>query len=203
MDRILKAEGKSTDDYKVAKQADTLMTFYNLDKDEIDNILKGLDYKLPKTYLKNNLEYYLQRTSHGSTLSRIVHSWLANLIGDKKLSWQLYSEALSSDYDDIQGGTTGEGIHTGVMAGTIIIALMSYAGLNLRSDIVRFFPCLPEHWKNISFNFRFRKNHYYCEVSQKMIKIKTIGFVDEKIKFEVCGKKHMIDSDKWIKIKYN
>ncbi|MCK4407023.1 MAG: beta-phosphoglucomutase family hydrolase [Bacteroidales bacterium] len=202
MDRILKAEGKSADDYKVAKQADTLMTFYNLDKNEIDSILTGLGYKLPKNYLKNNLEYYLKRTSHGSTLSRVVHAWLANLIGDKKISWKLYSEALSSDYDDIQGGTTGEGIHTGVMAGTVIIALMSYAGLNLRSDIVRFFPCLPEHWRKISFNFRFRKNHYYCEVSPELIRIKVIGFDDEKIKVEVCGIKYRIDSNEWIKIKY-
>ena len=30
LDRILKAEGKSPDDYKLSKQADFLMSFYNL-----------------------------------------------------------------------------------------------------------------------------------------------------------------------------
>ena len=35
MDRLLKAEGKSADDFKVAKQADTLQTFYNLDENEV------------------------------------------------------------------------------------------------------------------------------------------------------------------------
>ena len=40
MDRILKAEGESPDDYKVAKQADTLMLFYNLDKTRVDQIFR-------------------------------------------------------------------------------------------------------------------------------------------------------------------
>jgi len=123
MDRILKAENKSPDDYKVAKQADTLMTFYNLDSIEVDNILKQLDYDLPDNFLEKNLSYYLQRTSHGSTLSRVVHSYLALLVGDQKLSWELFTDSIGSDYTDIQGGTTGEGIHTGVMAGTVWITL--------------------------------------------------------------------------------
>jgi len=54
MDRILKAEGKSPDDYKVAKQADTLMTYYNLDSDVVDSLIKGLEYALPDGYLKRN-----------------------------------------------------------------------------------------------------------------------------------------------------
>jgi len=37
-------------------------------------------------------------------------------------SWDLYLEALTSDYIDIQGGTTKEGIHAGVMAGTVLMA---------------------------------------------------------------------------------
>ncbi len=43
MDRLLKAEGKSADDFKVAKQADTLQTFYNLDEEEVTEILSNLD----------------------------------------------------------------------------------------------------------------------------------------------------------------
>ena len=104
MDRILKAEGKSADEYKVAKQADTLMTFYNLNKETVDAILESLGYHLSKDYLRKNLEYYLARTSHGSTLSRVVHAYLAAMTGNHKLSWELYADALSSDFNDIQGG---------------------------------------------------------------------------------------------------
>jgi trehalose/maltose hydrolase-like predicted phosphorylase len=173
MDRLLKAEGQSPDEYKVAKQADTLMTFYNLDKQEVDQILREMDYHLPADYLHNNLRYYLARTSHGSTLSRVVHAKLANMAGDKELSWTLYKDALTSDYQDIQGGTTAEGIHAGVMAGTIWIAISTYAGLNLRSDRVAFDPDLPGHWREVSFGFTFRGIDYKCQVSHDFLRLQA------------------------------
>jgi beta-phosphoglucomutase family hydrolase len=160
MDRLLKAEGKSADDYKVAKQADTLMTFYNLPENVVTDILEKLGYKMKPGYLKDNLEYYLQRTSHGSTLSRVVHAQLANIIGDEKLSWKLYSDALSSDFNDIQGGTTGEGIHAGVMAGTILVALQTYAGVDVRDGKLNINPNLPKHWRGIKFNLGLQENHF-------------------------------------------
>ena len=63
----------------------------------------------PDDYLENNFDYYIERTSHGSTLSRLVHARLAWLMGRKELGWGLYMDALRSDLVDIQGGTTGEG----------------------------------------------------------------------------------------------
>ena len=172
MDRILKAEGKSADEYKVSKQADTLMTFYNLEKEEVDDILSKMGYDMPGDYVEKNLRYYLGRTSHGSTLSRVVHAWLANMIGDKKLSWDLYMDALQSDFKDVQGGTTGEGIHAGVMAGTVWIALKAYAGLDLSGDIPAFSPNLPDHWRSVSFGFTFQDDEYECEIFHNKIRIR-------------------------------
>ncbi len=155
MDRILKAEGKSPDDYKVAKQADFLMVFYLLEKDEVDEILLKMNYSLPADYFDKNLNYYLARTSHGSTLSRIVHAKLLAKT-NMKLSWKLYQEALSSDFIDIQGGTTAEGIHTGVMGGTIMTALNTYAGLNYHKNEPVVKPNMPERWDEINFSINFR-----------------------------------------------
>ncbi len=200
MDRILKAEGKSADDYKVAKQADTLMIFYNLDSEEVTDILNELGYKMNKNYLKKNFEYYLKRTSHGSTLSRVVHSQLANMIGRKQLSWKLYMDALTSDYNDIQGGTTGEGIHCGVMAGTVLIALNSYAGLNLRTEKVKINPNLPENWRKISFNFIFKDNHYYMEITHKDVNIKLKSKKQKTVDVIVYGKKYTLKNNEWEKI---
>ncbi|MCD4774055.1 MAG: hypothetical protein K8R41_11805, partial [Bacteroidales bacterium] len=199
MDRILKTEGKSCDDYKVAKQADTLMIFYVLEKNEIDEILNDLGYKLPDDYLQKNLNYYLQRTSHGSTLSRVVHAQLANITGDKNLSWDLYKNALTSDFVDVQGGTTGEGIHSGVMAGTILIALMSYAGLDIKSSTVKFNPNLPKYWRKISFNFNFVNDNYECEISEKEIKLK-INSDKKEVEIEIGNKAHEIECNKWMMV---
>jgi len=197
MDRILKAEGKTPDEYKVAKQADTLMTFYNLSKEEVDRILERLDYSLPEDYLLKNLKYYLARTSHGSTLSRVVHAQLANLTGDHKLSWELYLDALTSDYNDIQGGTTAEGIHAGVMAGTAWVALASFAGLDLHADYPRFNPNLPEHWRKISFSFIFRGDDYECEVTRETIRIRVDSDKTDGLKIGIRDKDFEIEAGEW------
>ena len=170
MDRVLKAEGKSPDDYKVAKQADTLMLFYNLSNEKVTEILKGLDYKLPEDYIDKNLEYYLERTSHGSTLSRVVHAYLAQQIGREKLSWQMFQQALSSDYNDIQGGTTAEGIHTGVMAGTIWIIYAAFAGIDFSKDELNVNPKLPKHWKKLSFALDFKGKNYQMDITHNGVK---------------------------------
>jgi trehalose/maltose hydrolase-like predicted phosphorylase len=171
MDRILKAEGQSPDDYKVAKQADTLMLFYNLNKEKIDEILTDLGYDLPQDYLEKNLLYYLKRTSHGSTLSRIVHAQLAEEVAHHELSWQLYQEALYSDYQDIQGGTTAEGIHTGVMAATIYVTLTTYAGVELKQNQLSIKPNLPQHWTDMTFTLEHKGVHYHLTVTKECVQI--------------------------------
>ena len=183
MDRLLKAEGLSPDAFKVAKQADTLMTCYNLDDKDVDALLRGMGYTLPEGYLKRNLEYYLARTSHGSTLSRVVHARLAGMVGDRQLGWKLYLDALTSDYNDIQGGTTAEGIHAGVMAGTVLGALETYAGLDLRGETVRINPDLPAHWKSVRFKFTFKRVNYLCEVTREGVKLLS----DSDVMVEVNG----------------
>ena len=191
MDRILKSENLAPDEFKVAKQADMLMTFYNLDKEEVDAIIQKMGYSLPGDYLQRNLEYYLKRTSHGSTLSRVVHSKLALLAGNPDLSWQLYSEALASDFNDIQGGTTGEGIHAGVMAGTVLIALTTYAGINYYGDILKIHPRLPEKWKIMEFGLNFKGVHYWFQVSNKTVKV----LADKKTVVEIFGKMVSLEAD--------
>ena len=197
MDRLLKAEGKSADDYKVAKQADTLMTFFNLEKEEVDEIFDRLGYQLPKDYLEKNLEYYLARTSHGSSLSRVVHGQLANMIDNEKLSWELYQEALGSDYIDIQGGTTGEGIHTGVMASSVMVTLTNYAGLNFHHKTLEINPKLPKHWNSIDFQMKFRGVSYHFNITHDSIEITTEN--DTIIK--VLGQEYQLKTDEIIIVK--
>ena len=165
MDRILKAEGLTPDEFKVAKQADMLMTFYNLEKTEVDQLLSEMGYELPHDYLQRNLEYYFKRTSHGSTLSRIVHARLASIAGNRELSWQLYADALASDYVDIQGGTTAEGIHAGVMAGTVLIALSTFAGISFGQDLLVLNPCLPDGWETMRFGLTFKGIRFNIRIS--------------------------------------
>jgi len=171
MDRVLKAEGETPDAYKVAKQADTLMLFYNLSNENVTSIFSQLGYNLPEDYISKNLEYYLKRTSHGSTLSRVVHSYLATQLGRNDLSWSMFSDAITSDYNDIQGGTTAEGVHTGVMAGTIWIAISAFAGIEFNKDNISINPNLPDKWRSIKFNLKFKNDYYKIELTSNRLEI--------------------------------
>ncbi|HSK27208.1 MAG TPA: glycosyl hydrolase family 65 protein, partial [Jiangellales bacterium] len=98
------------------------------------------------------------RTSHGSTLSKLVHSWVLARY-DGKVAWDLFTEALESDVSDVQGGTTAEGIHLGAMAGTVDLLQRGFTGLELREERLWFEPRLPEELTELRFRLRYRQ-HY-------------------------------------------
>ncbi|MCY4389773.1 MAG: hypothetical protein OXC18_21965 [Desulfurellaceae bacterium] len=171
LDRILEAENDSPDRYQVAKQADALMLFYLLPMDEVIRLLRQLGYPMDPTTLRTTIDYYFQRTSHGSTLSRVVHAWVLARI-DPQRSWQLFLEALESDINDIQGGTTDEGIHAGVMAGTIDLVQRCYMGMETRDDTVWFRPCLPESLSSgLAFRFQYRGNWFSVRATQHTLHV--------------------------------
>jgi len=203
LDRILKAESKSPDAYKLSKQADFLMCFYNLGEKEVTRIINLLGYPVPDDYMKRNFDYYIQRTSHGSTLSRLVHARLAWQSGLEETGWELYMEALRSDLVDIQGGTTGEGIHCGVMAGTVCDVMFSFAGLDLRKEFASLDPRLPQHWKGLSFGFTFRGDHYHVSLIADEIKISVKSSGKQKIKIHICGAEYELSNNEAVSMNYS
>jgi len=168
MDRILKAEGKSPDEYKVAKQADTLMAYYLLPPKEVSRVLKQLGYELgdPVEVLKSNYEYYLPRTSHGSTLSKVVHAAISGGMGAPEVTWKWFLEAMESDVFDSQGGTTQEGVHCGVMAGTLDVIVRNFGGLEMSEDELVILPNLPAHWQRLRFSVLWHGVLHEVEVSR-------------------------------------
>lgn len=171
MDRILKAEGKTPDAYQVAKQADALMAFYSLDATAVMGLLKQLGYDLPQQALMKNLQFYLDRTTHGSTLSRIVYAVLTAMAGNMDQSWKLFSQALLSDYYDIQGGTTAEGIHLGVMGAVTLMSTRHYAGVDVLAPQLTVNPHLPENWRAIRFHQLVRGIRYTFEIDHRQVTV--------------------------------
>ncbi|SDB07699.1 haloacid dehalogenase superfamily, subfamily IA, variant 3 with third motif having DD or ED [Desulfonatronum thiosulfatophilum] len=177
MDRILKAEGDSPDHYKVAKQADVLMMYYLLEPDEVAHILRELGHEVddPRELLQKNYDYYEPRTSHGSTLSKVVHAVVSYYIHSDAGTWRWFVEAMKSDVYDTQGGTTKEGIHTGVMAATLDIILRCFAGLHLGGPHPVIQPRLPEHWQKLTFRFQLQRTWYDVELEHGRARVSISG----------------------------
>lgn len=198
IDRLLKGEGKSPDSYQVAKQADTLMAYYELPVSEVEDVITRLGYKLPANYFTSNLRFYLDRTTHGSTLSRIVYSVLDEMDGNMDQSWQLFSTALFSDYYDIQGGTTAEGIHLGVMGATLQIETGCYGGIRFNHNEVSAEPHLPQHWQKISFKQTYQGINYQFSITHHDI----IVTADADSHIKVAGKDYSLTKNKATTISY-
>lgn len=155
LDLILEAEGDSANRYKVSKQADVLMLLYVFSADELRDLLARLGYALERETIPRNVDYYDRRSSHGSTLSRVVHAWVLAR-SDRQRAMTYFAEALQSDVSDIQQGTTAEGVHLGAMAGTVDLVQRVSTGIEITGDALRFNPELPEALGRLDMRIRYR-----------------------------------------------
>ncbi|MGH2982977.1 MAG: glycoside hydrolase family 65 protein [Solirubrobacterales bacterium] len=162
LDRILEAEGDSPNRYKASKQADVLMLFYLLSADELRTLFARLGYPFEYGTIPKSVEYYSARTSHGSTLSKVVHAWVL-VRSDRERAWKLFSEALQSDLLDLQGGTTAEGVHLGAMAGTVDLVQRAFTGLETREEVLWLDPRIPEELARLRLKIRYRR-HWGLEI---------------------------------------
>ena len=92
-------------------------------------------------------------------------------MADKATAWQWFVEAMRSDIYDTQGGTTPEGIHCGVMAGTLDVITRYFAGIDFSHAIPRIDPHLSEHWKTLSLKVCHRNIRYDLEIFPNKLRL--------------------------------
>ncbi|MGW1952920.1 glycoside hydrolase family 65 protein [Streptomyces sp. NPDC001920] len=155
LDRILEAEGDSVNRYQASKQADVLMLGYLFSPAELRALFRRLGYDVDDEVWRRTVDYYLRRTSHGSTLSGLVHG-LVLARARRAEAWSYVQEALEADIADIQGGTTGEGIHLGAMAGTLDLVQRGLTGLGTREDALFLDPVPLPALSEYGFSMRYR-----------------------------------------------
>jgi alpha,alpha-trehalase len=172
LDRVLEAEGDSTNRYKVAKQADVLMLLFLLSRDELRELLADLGYEVTADQLARTVTYHLERISHGSTLSGVVSAWVLARY-EPEQAWQFLLRALESDIADVQGGTTAEGIHLGAMAGTVDIVLRCLTGMRARGPVLRFEPALPPEVKQLKFSVHYRGHRVDVALTEDHVRLSS------------------------------
>lgn len=156
LDLILNAEGDSTNNYRLAKQPDVLMLLYLFSAEELRGLLDDMGYAFPPEAVVRTVAFYLARSTHGSTLSNVVHSWV-EARRDRAQSWSFLLQALECDLGDVQTGSTHEGIHLGAMAGSIDMIVRCYTGLEIRDDMLWLHPALPDELGSIDFMINYRE----------------------------------------------
>lgn len=155
LDLILEAGNDSANNYKLSKQPDVLMLFYLFSSEELGALFEGLGYPFEHETIPKNVAYYATRSSHGSTLSRVVFAWVLAR-SDRPSSLKFFAEALQSDISDIQQGTAQEGVHLGAMAGSVDLVQRVSTGLEVKGDVLRIDPQLPRELDRLDMRIRYR-----------------------------------------------
>lgn len=125
---------------RLVKQADVIAAMFLL-KDEFseDTVLK-------------NFKYYLERTTHGSSLSIPMYSAMAARLGLMDLAYNYLLIAAASDLEDVYDNTE-YGFHVGAAGGTWLALLHGFIGINYKDgEIIIDKPRIPSKWRKISFN---------------------------------------------------
>ncbi len=173
LDRILEGEGDTPNAYKASKQADVLMLFYLLSTEALGSIFERLGYAFDSDTVPRSIEYYLLRTSHGSTLSRVVHSWVLAR-SNRQRSWEFFEDVLRSDLEDIQGGTTAEGVHLGAMAGSVDLVQRCYLGIETSNEVIWFNPVLPAELRSLSLDIYYRQHWLHLTVADSRFTVELM-----------------------------
>ena len=61
------------------------------------------------------------------------------------------------------------------MAGTVLLALFSYGGLDVNGPIVRIVPGLPAEWRRMRYSILFRGLRYQFEVNHETVSVCVDG----------------------------
>ena len=186
LDLILEAEGDTPNRYKLSKQADVLMLFYLFSSEALVDIFARLGYRFDGSMIPKNIDYYLQRTSNGSTLSGIVDAWVYSR-SSRRRSWALFKQVLKSDVNDIQGGTTSEGIHLGAMAGTLDLIQRCYTGIEVRDDELWLNPLLPDELSRLGFQLRYRRHSLHVDIADGMLSVASEPALTDPITIRLKG----------------
>ncbi|TFY97536.1 glycoside hydrolase family 65 protein [Ramlibacter rhizophilus] len=172
LDWALHAIGRSTDAYQVTKQADALTLFYLLSEDLVAGLLARLGYAFDRGALLRTARYYMPRTTHRSSLSRVVYAGALAQVAPEE-SWDLFQHALRTDLETLKGESVAEGIHLAAMGGTLDTLQRRYLGVSCDWDGLCLHPALPPQLGPVRLTLSFRGQRLQVESEGGAVRVRS------------------------------
>ncbi len=129
-------------DVQIIKQPDVLM---------LHHLVPG---ELASSF-EHDLDFYLPRTAHGSSLSPAITASLLARAGrlDEARHW--FDIALGMDLDDLSKTTAG-GLHLATMGGVYQAYSQGFLGVVPTGGVLQIDPHVPEEWGTVTHRFLYR-----------------------------------------------
>ena len=192
MDLIMESEGDSTNNYKLSKQADVTMLFFLLGPEGVIKELRRMGYEFTHEQVVQTIDYYVARSTNGSSLSNVVNSGVLASIGREE-AWDAWKQAAVVDINDTQWGTTQEGIHLGAMSGTVDVIVRAFAGVLIRFDRIEFYPRLPAAMGSVRFRVLFQGQVIDVRVYHDELVLMSRSHETSRVKVQVFDEQRFLD----------
>ena len=147
------------------------MLFYLFSAEELAELFTRLGYPFEYQTIPKNVTYYAARSSHGSTLSRVVYAWVLAR-SDRPRAMSFFDEALQSGVNDIQQGSTSEGVHLGAMAGSVDLVQRVSTGIEVKGDVLRLNPKLPLEMERLDMRIRYRGHSLDLRLTRESLTVR-------------------------------
>lgn len=146
---------------QIVKQADVVMMHHLVPEE------------LPAGSAAADLDHYVPRTAHGSSLSPAVYASVLARAGRPDEALHHLRVALHIDLEDLTGTTAG-GIHAATMGGAWQALAFGYLGLAVHDDhTLALDPVLPTDWDRLTMRSRVRG--HLVEVSADRDEVRLEG----------------------------
>jgi trehalose/maltose hydrolase-like predicted phosphorylase len=142
----------------VIKQPDVLMLHHVL-PDEC-----------PEGSLGADLEFYLPRTAHGSSLSPAICAAVLARAGHPDAAMPLFDVAARLDLDDLTRSTAG-GLHLATMGGLWQAVVFGFAGVRADAGGLHVAPHLPARWSSLRVNVCYAGVPVAVEVDRRGVSV--------------------------------
>jgi kojibiose phosphorylase len=158
---------------KMVKQCDVLMF--------LSMFLKAVDGGQQKA----NFDFYDCRTMHESSLSATHSGILAARIGETELAYKylLISARFNLDYDPPRNYNNG--LHLAAFAGSWLILLNGFLGIDAEDQILAIRPRLPREIASIGFQLNYRGNIIHLKLSHNQLRLRLVESPENRLNIRV------------------
>jgi len=171
---------------QIIKQPDVLMAHHLLPD------------AMPDGSLEADLDFYLPRTSHGSSLSPAITAALLARAGRPDEALTHLNIALRLDLDDLTG-MASSGLHLATLAGVWQALLFGFAGVRVVSGALLIDPQLPLRWTSLHLRFGCLSRHIDLRIGHDSATITSSGPVRVRTRtgaaVDVTKQAHLVKSD--------
>ena len=178
---------------QVSKQADVVMPWVV----RPDRVGSDADPRDSREVVEANVDHYLPRTQHGSSLSYGAYALVLARLGRTQEARDLFGRSATTDLlsrrNAAPGGTFIGGIRTAACGVGWQVVVLGFAGLDVTDDGLALRPQLPEDWERLAFTVVVRGAHLRVVVEGGEVTVQVGADAPGPVTVAVAGDSRDVD----------